>query len=65
MKERTEWLTFTLFAVGVVAGIYFLLRRGVHGQSVALACALLIVLLLRAGVLVWNLRRQRRSMERK
>jgi hypothetical protein len=65
MKNRTEWFTFTGLAAVVAAGIYLLLRRGVHGQSVALACSLLFVLLLRAGMLAWNLRRQRRAIGRR
>jgi hypothetical protein len=41
-----------------------LLRHGVHGQSAALAVALLVILLLRIGIFAWNLRRQRADLER-
>jgi hypothetical protein len=50
MKNRAEWLTF---------------GRGVHGQSAALAVALLVILVLRVGIFAWNLRRQRAELERK
>jgi hypothetical protein len=45
--------------------LYFLVRRGMHGQSEALAIALLAILALRAGAFIWNLRRQRKDLERK
>jgi hypothetical protein len=64
VKDRAEWLTFGIFVVVVVAAMYFLLRHGVHGQSAALAFALLVILFLRIGMFAWNLRRQRRSIER-
>ena len=51
--------------IAVLAALGFLLRRGVHGQSAALAIALLIILLLRIGIFAWNLRRQRAELERK
>jgi hypothetical protein len=65
MKNRAEWLTFGLFVVAVLAALGFLLRRGVHGQSAALAVALLVILLLRIGIFAWNLRRQRADLERR
>ena len=66
MKNRTEWLTFGAFVIAVLAALGFLLRRGgVHGQSAALAAALLIILLLRIGIFAWNLRRQRNDIEGK
>jgi hypothetical protein len=64
MRNRAEWLTFGVFVVAVLGALYFLLRRGVHGQSAALAIALLLILALRVGMFVWNLRRQRRYVER-
>jgi hypothetical protein len=64
MKNRTEWLTFGVFVVAVLVALGFLLRRGVHGQSAALAVALLVILLLRIGIFAWNLRRQRADLER-
>jgi hypothetical protein len=64
MKNRAEWLTFGIFVVAVLGALGFLLRRGVHGQSAALAVALLVILLLRVGIFVWNLRRQREDLDR-
>jgi hypothetical protein len=64
MKNRTEWLTFGLFVVAVLVGLGILLRHGIHGQSAALAVALLVILLLRIGIFAWNLRRQRADLER-
>jgi hypothetical protein len=63
MKNRTEWLTFGAFVIVVLAALGFLLRRGVHGQSAALAVALLVILFLRIGIFAWNLRRQREELE--
>ena len=65
MKNRTEWLTFGLFVVAVLVGLGILLRHGIHGQSAALAVALLVILLLRIGIFAWNLRRQRADLERR
>ena len=65
MKNRAEWLTFGAFVVAVFAALYFLARRGMHGQSAALGIALLAILALRAGTFIWNLRRQRKDLERK
>ena len=63
MTNRTEWLTFGLFVIAVLAALGFLLRHGgVHGQSAALAIALLVILLLRIGFFAWNLRRQREDI---
>ena len=64
MKNRAEWLTFGVFVIAVLIALGFLLRRGVHGQTAALAVALLVILLLRIGMFVWNLRRQREDLER-
>jgi hypothetical protein len=64
MKNRAEWLTFGVFVVAVLVALGILLRHGVHGQSVALAIALLVILLLRIGFFVWNLRRQRADLNR-
>ncbi|HEX3940923.1 MAG TPA: hypothetical protein VHX11_05520 [Acidobacteriaceae bacterium] len=63
MKRRAEWLTFGIFVVTVLAVLYVLLRRGLHGQSWALALALLVILALRIAMFAWNLRRQRKSLE--
>jgi hypothetical protein len=53
MTNRTEWLTFGLFVIAVLGALGFLLRHGgVHGQSAALAAALLLILLLRIGFFV-------------
>jgi uncharacterized membrane protein YwaF len=57
-------MTFGVFVVVVLGAMYFLLRHGVHGQSAALAFALIVILFLRIGMFAWNLRRQRRSIER-
>jgi hypothetical protein len=65
MKNRAEWLTFGVFVVAVLAAMYYLLRNGTHGQSAALALVLLVILFLRVGMFVWNLRRQRKYIERK
>jgi len=62
MKNRAEWLTFVAFVVVVLGALGYLLRRGVHGQSAALAVALLIILILRVGIFAWNLRRQRADL---
>jgi hypothetical protein len=65
MTNRTEWLTFGVFVIAVLGALGFLLRHGgVHGQSAALAVALLIILFLRIGIFAWNLRRQRTEIER-
>jgi UDP-N-acetylmuramyl pentapeptide phosphotransferase/UDP-N-acetylglucosamine-1-phosphate transferase len=64
MKNRAEWLTFGVFVIAVLVALGILLRHGVHGQSVALAIALLVILLLRIGFFVWNLRRQRADLNR-
>ena len=66
MKSRTEWLTFGVFIVAILAALALLLRHGgVHGQSAALAIALLAILALRVGIVVWNLLRQRAQLGRK
>ena len=63
MTNRTEWLTFGLFVIAVLGALGFLLRHGgAHGQSAALAIALLVILLLRIGFFAWNLRRQRKDI---
>lgn len=64
MKNRAEWVTFGVFVIAVLGALYFLLRRGIHGQSAALAVALIIILLLRIGIFVWNLRREREHLNR-
>jgi hypothetical protein len=64
MKNRGEVLTFAVFVIAVLGALGLLLRRGVHGQSSALAVALLVILFLRIGMFVWNLRRQREEVER-
>ena len=64
MKSRAEWLTFGVFVIAVLVALGILLRHGVHGQSAALAIALLVILLLRIGIFVWNLRRQRADLNR-
>jgi hypothetical protein len=65
MKNRTEWLTFALFVMVVLGALGFLLRHGgVHGQSAALAVALLVILFLRIGFFAWNLRQQRENIEK-
>jgi len=64
MKKRAEWLTFAVFVIAVLIALGILLRRGVHGQSAALAVALLVILLLRIGIFIWNLRRQREDLDR-
>ena len=64
MTNRTEWLTLGLFVIAVLGALGFLLRHGgVHGQSAALAVALLVILLLRIGFFVYNLRKQRENIE--
>jgi len=66
MKSRTEWLTFGVFVAAVLGALGLLLRHGgVHGQSAALAVALLVILLLRVGIFAWNLRRQREQLQQK
>ena len=65
MSNRAEWLTFVVFVVAVLGALGYLLRRGVHGQSAALAIALLIILILRVGIFVWNLRRQRVELDKR
>jgi len=65
MKKRAEWLTFGVFVVTVVVVMYLLVRRGLHGRSEGLAIALLVILLLRVGMFVWNLKRQRKFIERR
>ncbi|MEA2262763.1 MAG: hypothetical protein QOH35_4947 [Acidobacteriaceae bacterium] len=64
MKKRAEWLTFAVFVIAVLIALGILLRHGIHGQSAALAVALLVILLLRIGIFVWNLRRQREDLDR-
>ena len=65
MKNRAEWLTFVAFVVVVLGALGYLLRRGVHGQSAALAVALLLILILRVGIFAWNLRRQRADLTKR
>jgi hypothetical protein len=65
MKNRAEWLTFVAFVVVVLVALGYLLRRGVHGQSAALAVALLVILILRVGIFAWNLRRQRADLTKR
>jgi hypothetical protein len=65
MKNRAEWLTFGVFVIAVLGAMGYLLRGGVHGQSAALAIALLLILVLRVGIFVWNLRRQRAELNRR
>jgi hypothetical protein len=64
MKNRSEWLTLVLFVLVVLGALGMLLRRGIHGQTAALAIALLVILFLRIGFFVWNLRKQREQVER-
>jgi UDP-N-acetylmuramyl pentapeptide phosphotransferase/UDP-N-acetylglucosamine-1-phosphate transferase len=64
MKNRSEWLTLVLFCLVVLGALGMLLRRGIHGQTAALAIALLVILFLRIGFFVWNLRKQREQVER-
>jgi hypothetical protein len=64
MKNRAEWLTFAVFVIAVLGALAFLLHRGIHGQSTALAIALLVILLLRIGIFIWNLRRQRADIDK-
>jgi len=64
MKSRTELLTFIIFVLAVLMALGYLLRKGVHGQSAALAIALMVILMLRVGIFVWNLRRQRAQLEK-
>jgi hypothetical protein len=64
MKNRSEWLTLVLFVLVVLGALWMLLRRGIHGQTAALAIALLVILFLRIGFFVWNLRKQREQVER-
>lgn len=64
MKKRAEWLTFGAFVVAVLGAMYLLVKRGFHGESAALAIALLVILFLRVAMFVWNLRRQRKYIER-
>jgi uncharacterized membrane protein YGL010W len=64
MKSRTELLTFILFVLAILAALAYLLRRGVHGQSAALAIALTVILVLRVAIFAWNLRRQRAELEK-
>lgn len=59
-KKRAEWLTFGIFVAAVIVAMYLLLQQGFHGRSAALALALLVILILRVALLVWNLRRQRK-----
>lgn len=61
MRGRAEWLTFGIFVAAIIVAMYLLLQRGFHGRSAALALALLVILLLRVALLIWNLRRQRRQ----
>src|SRR5271154_5308001 len=56
MKNRAEWLTFGVFVIAVLGALAFLLRRGIHGQSAALAIALLVILVLRVGIYAWKIR---------
>jgi hypothetical protein len=65
MKNRAELLTFAVFVIAILAALGLLLRRGIHGQTVALAIALLVILLLRIGIFAWNLRRQRAELDRR
>jgi hypothetical protein len=65
MKNRAEWITFGVFVIAVLGALAYLLRRGVHGQSAALAIALSLILFLRIGIFAWNLRRQRASLDRR
>jgi len=53
-----------VFVIAVLIALGILLRHGIHGQSAALAVALLVILLLRIGIFVWNLRRQREDLDR-
>ena len=54
-----------VFVVAVLGALGYLLRRGVHGQSAALAIALLIILILRVAIFAWNLRRQRAELDKR
>jgi hypothetical protein len=65
MKNRGELLTFVVFVVAVLGALGYLLRRGVHGQSAALAIALLVILILRVGIFAWNLRKQRADLDKR
>ena len=64
MKNRAEWVTFAVFVIAVLGALAYLLRRGVHGQSAALAVALLLILILRIGFFAFNLRRQREELDK-
>ena len=53
-----------VFVIVVLGALGYLLRRGVHGQSAALAGALLMILILRIGIFAWNLRRERAELDK-
>ena len=61
MKRRAEWLTFGVFVITVLVVMYLLVKRGLHGRSEGLAVALLVILLLRVAMFLWNLKRQRNA----
>jgi hypothetical protein len=65
MKNRAEWVTFLVFVIAVLIALGMLVRHSIHGQSAALAVALLLVLFLRIGIFAWNLRRQRAQIDRR
>lgn len=62
MKSRAEIVSFGLFVVVALAALFYVLRGRSH-DSMALALGLAAVIAIRAGMFLYNLKRQRDQVE--
>jgi hypothetical protein len=63
MKSRGEIVSFGLFIVVALAAMFYVLTR--HGQqNTALGLGLAAVIAIRAGMFLYNLKRQRDRIEK-
>jgi hypothetical protein len=62
MKSRAELVSFGIFVVVALAALFYVLRQ--HGHpNLALAGGLAAVIAIRAGMFLYNLKRQRDAVE--
>ncbi len=62
MKSRAEIVSFGLFVVVALAAMFYVLRGRGH-DNLALAVGLAAVILIRAAMFMYNLKRQRDRVE--
>ncbi len=64
MKSRAEIVSFALFVVVALAAMFYVLRGHGH-QNLALGGSLAAVIAIRAGMFLFNLKRQKDRVEGK